>query len=212
MYNSNHFNKNNMLDWKKQPNATKTDYNSAKDYFEALVKATDTYKQNAGGGTTGRNKYESANQLADYGNKIHEYIAKIASASASAANANATTNQFKAMAAKIKALTNAVAQLAVTKENANPNTGRGAGGSDHESRRQQMKKVRNMGCYCHSHGLHPIGANHDSMMCKWQKGEHKTEAMWNNWLGSCMYWPTANGVAIEQQCHPTWKGKSAPTS
>jgi hypothetical protein len=57
MYNSNHFDKNEMLDWEKQPTATKTDYNAAKNYFEALVKATDTYVMNAGGGTTGRNKY-----------------------------------------------------------------------------------------------------------------------------------------------------------
>jgi hypothetical protein len=65
MNNSNHFDKNNMLEWDKIPNTTKTDYDSTKDYFEALVKATDTYKQNAGGGTAGRNKYKSANQLVD---------------------------------------------------------------------------------------------------------------------------------------------------
>ncbi len=159
-----------MLEWEKQPNATKTDYNGAKDNFEVLVKATNTYEQNAGGGIAGRNKYESAKQLADYGDKIREYIAKIASASASTANTNTTTNQFKAMAAQIKALTNAVVQLAVTKENANPNAGGGAGSSDRESRRQQIRKVQNMGCYCHSHGFHPIGSNHDSMACKWQKG------------------------------------------
>jgi hypothetical protein len=122
-----------MLEWEKQPNATKTDYDGAKDYFEALVKATDTYKLNAGGGTAGRNKYEAANQLADYGKKIREYIAKIASASASAANANATMNQFKVMAAQIKALTNAAAQIAATKENANPNAGGGAGGGNRKS-------------------------------------------------------------------------------
>ncbi len=139
-------------------------------------------------------------------------LPKIVSASASAANTNTTTNQFKAMAAQIKALTNAVAQLAATKENTNPNASGGHGGGNRESRCQQMKKVRNMGCYCHSHGFHPIGANHDSMTCKWQKGEHKTEATWNNWLSGCMYWPNAKGVAIEQQDHPTWKGKSAPTS
>ncbi len=82
-----------MLNWEKQPTAIKTDYNAAKNYFEALVKATDTYVMNAGGGTTGRNKYESANQLADYGEEIWEYIAKIAgvSASSQAANADATT-------------------------------------------------------------------------------------------------------------------------
>ena len=76
MYDSNHFDKNEMLDWEKQPTATKTDYDAAKNYFEALVKVTDTYEMNAGGGTTGRNKYESANQLANYGNEIWEYIAK----------------------------------------------------------------------------------------------------------------------------------------
>jgi hypothetical protein len=50
MYDSNHFDKNKMLAWEKQPTATKTDYNAAKNYFKALVKATDTYKMNAGGG------------------------------------------------------------------------------------------------------------------------------------------------------------------
>jgi hypothetical protein len=60
-YDRNHFDKNDMLEWEKQPNVTKTNYNSAKDYFEALVKATNTYEQNAGGGATGHNKYELAN-------------------------------------------------------------------------------------------------------------------------------------------------------
>jgi hypothetical protein len=27
-----------------------------------------------------------------------------------------------------------------------------------------------------------------------------------------MFWPTATRVTIEQQDHPTWKGKSAPTN
>jgi hypothetical protein len=116
------------------------------------------------------------------------------------------------MAAQIKALTNAVAQLAATKENANPNAGGGYGGGDRESQCQYMKKVQNMEGYCHSYGFHPIGANHDSMTCKWQKGEQKTKAMWNNWLGGYMYWPTVKRVTIKQQDHPTWKGKSAPTS
>jgi hypothetical protein len=113
MYDSNHFNRNKMLAWEKQPTATKTDYDAAKNYFEALVKATDTYKINAGGGTTGRNKYKSANQLADYDNEIQEYIAKIAgvsagAASSQAANADATTKQVEEMAVQIKALTTAV--------------------------------------------------------------------------------------------------------
>jgi hypothetical protein len=50
MYDSNHFDKNEMLAWEKQPTAIKTDYDAAKNYFEALVKAMDTYEMNAGGG------------------------------------------------------------------------------------------------------------------------------------------------------------------
>ena len=82
MYDSNHFDKNEMLDWEKKSTAVKSNYTNAKTYFEDLVKATDTYKQNAGGSTTSRNKYKSANQLADCGNEIRDYIAKITSAAA----------------------------------------------------------------------------------------------------------------------------------
>ncbi len=217
MYDRNHFDKNKMLAWEKQPTATKTDFDAAKNYFEALVKATDTYEMNAGGGTTGRNKYESANQLADYGNEIREYIAKIVgvsvgAASSQAANADATTKQFAEMAAQIKALTAAVTQLAATKENSNPNATRGNGGGNRESRQPQVKKLRNMGGYCSSHGFHPVGTSHNSTTCRWQKGKHNMEATWNNQLGGNMYWPTATRVAIEQQDHPTWKGKLAPTN
>jgi hypothetical protein len=162
--------------------ATKTDYNAAKNYFEALVKATDTYVMNAGGVTTGRNNYESANQLADYGEEIWEYIAKIAgvSASSQAANADVTTKQVAEMAAQIKALTEAFTQLTATKENANPNATRGNGGSDRKIRRLQRKKLLNMGEYCSSHGFHPVGAGHNSKTCRWQKEGHNTEATWNN--------------------------------
>ncbi len=44
-----------------------------------------------------------------------------------------------------------------------------------------------------------------------KKAEHNTEATWENHLEGDMYWPTAKRVAIKQQEHPTWKGKSAPT-
>ncbi len=182
MYDSNHFNKNKMLAWEKQPTATKTDYDAAKNYFEALVKATDTYEMNAGGGTTGRNKYKSANQLANYNDEIWEYIAKIAgvSASSQAANVDATTKQVAEMAAQIKALTEAVTQLTATKENANPNATRGNGGGNREIRRRQRKKLQNMWGYCSSHGFHPVGACHNSKTCRWQKEGHNMEATWNN--------------------------------
>ncbi len=111
---------------------------------------TGTYTMNAGGGTTGCNKYESANQLADYSNEIREYIAKITGVSASpassqAANVDATTKQFSEMAAQIKALTAAFTQLAATKKNSNPNATRRNGGGNCKSRRPQMKKTTEHG-------------------------------------------------------------------
>ena len=218
MYDSNHFEKSEMLDWEKKPSVTKSDYTAAKNYFEELVRATDTYAQNAGGGTAGRNKYESANQLADIGDEIREYIANLASASAGAAqeqaaNTMSKTTQFDAMAAQIKALTDAVAKLSTAKENKDPNAGGGGGkNGDRKSRRPQMTKLRNMGAYCHSHGFHPVGEDHNSANCSWKKSEHKTEATWANRLGGDMFWPSTKRVAIEQQQHPTWKGKAAPTA
>ena len=90
-----------MLTWERQPTATKTDFDLAKAHFKEMVNTTDTYEQNSGGGTAGRNRYESANQMADYGDEIREYIQQLASASASinatdtAANIQ-TTNKLKA--------------------------------------------------------------------------------------------------------------------
>ena len=49
------------------------------------MKVTGTYAQNTGGGTAGRNKYESANNMAYIGDEIHEYIANLASAAANGA-------------------------------------------------------------------------------------------------------------------------------
>ena len=44
------YDKSKMLEWEKKPSVTKTDYIAAKHYFEEIVKATDTYAQNVGGG------------------------------------------------------------------------------------------------------------------------------------------------------------------
>ncbi len=109
-------------------------------------------------------------------------------------------------------LTAAITQFVATKENSNPNATRGNGGGDRESWRPHMNKLRNMGGYCSSHGFHPVGAGHNSKTCRCQKEGHNTEAMWNNLLGGNMFWPTTTRVAIEQQDHPTWKGKAAPTN
>jgi len=154
--------------------------------------------------------------MADIGDKIREYITNLASASAGAAQEQAANimgkmNQFDTMAVQIKALTDAVAKLVDAKENKDPNTGGGEGKNrDCKSRRLQMTKLRNMGAYCHSHGFHPVGADHDSVNCSWKKSEHKTKATWGNCLDGDMFWPSSKRVAIEQQDHPTWKGKVAP--
>ncbi len=134
------------------------------------MKASDTYAQNAGGGTAGRNKYELANMM-DVGNKIRKYIANLALTSAGAAqeqvaNTMGKTNQLNAMATQNEALTNAIAKLVAVKENKDPNAGGGGGkNGDRESRCPHMTKLWNMGAYCHSHGFHPVGANHDSVNC-----------------------------------------------
>jgi len=125
IYDSNRFNKQEMLTWEHQPTATKTDFVLAKAHFEEIVNATDTYEQNAGGGTAGRNRYESANQMADHGDEIREYIQQLASASAanhathSAANIQ-TTNKLTTMEEEIKKLITTIASTA-NKFNNNPN-------------------------------------------------------------------------------------------
>ena len=99
--------------------------------------------------------------------------------------------------------------------NLDPNSGASAGSSSNcVSREPKMKKIRNMGTYCSLHGFHPVGTNHDSVTCRneWRKPEHNIAATWTNRLGGDTYWPSAKQVAIKQQDHPTWKGKSAPTN
>ena len=96
---------------------------------------------------------------------------------------------------------------ATSDENINPDNGSNAG-----SQGRQFKKSRNMGAYCSLHGFHPVGNNHDSMTCIYKKPKHKIEATWCNRLGGDMYWPNANRVKVEQQEHPAWKGKVAPTN
>jgi hypothetical protein len=125
---------------------------------------------------------------------------------------NPFTQVLAEMVAQIELLTTAVTQFAATKENSNPNATRGNEGGDPKSRQPHMNKLRNMGGYCSSHGFHPVGAGHNSKTCRCQKERHNMEATWNNQLGGNMFWPTATRVAIEQQDHPTWKGKLPPTN
>ena len=132
MYDSNMFDKAEMMEWEQQPINIKTDYPLAKQHFELKVKAHDTYLQNSSSGATGRNKYESANNMADIGDEIKDYIAKIASSAVT--NNDVVTNMREAdkrkdaemanMSAQIKQLTAAVAKLA-SREKADPNQNRG---------------------------------------------------------------------------------------
>jgi hypothetical protein len=217
IYDSNRFDKQEMLTWEQQPPAIKTSYDESKTYFERIIKATDTYEQNTGGSTAGRNRYESANQMADYGDKIREYIQQLVSAGATSATGAAaniqTKDKLSTMEAEIKKITATITAMATkltNNENRDPNAGGATG--NRESRRPQMKKIRNMVAYCHFHGFHPVGADHDSANCGWKKPDHNVAATWTNRLGGDMFWPSTKCLAIEQHDHQTWKGKSAPTN
>jgi hypothetical protein len=70
-------------------------------------------------------------------------------------------------------LKDAVAKLTTKKSSAeqdskdvNPNThGKNRGNSGRTSSKPQMETLCNMGAYCHSHGFHPVGHNHNSKRC-----------------------------------------------
>jgi hypothetical protein len=209
MYDSNMFEKAEMMEWEQQPINIKTDYALAKNHFELKVKAHDTYIQNSSSGATGHNKYESANNMANIGDEIKDYIAQMASASVT--NDDVVANMREADK-KIKPLTVSIAKLASrgqqNTENDNPNKNRGCRG---DRIVEQMTKLRNMGRYCSTHGFHPVGPTHDSVTCQFKKkDEHNDAATWNNRLNGNTYWLKAIHVTTEQQNHPTWKGKDKP--
>ena len=153
--------------------------------------------------------------MADIGDKIKDYITKIASSSVT--NDDVIANMREAdkkkdaemanMSAQIKQLIGAMAKLA-SRENDDPNQNRGRRGNRVV---EQMTKLRNMGGYCSTHGFHPVGATHDSATCQYKKKDvHNDAATWNNRLNGSTYWPKAIRVAVEQQTHPTWKNKEVP--
>ncbi len=202
-----------MLTWEQQPALIKTDFDLTKAYFEAIVKATDVYEQNTGGGLRRGNKCESANQMANISDELREWIQQISSNGANneqAANTQATQKK-SSMEEEIKKLTATIAQMAAkmgSNENSNPNIG----GGNRDSQRPQSTKEHNMGAYCHSHGFHPVGVNHTSAICGWKKEGHKDEATWSNQMEEDTFWPSAKRVAVHQPNHATWKGKSVPTN
>jgi hypothetical protein len=127
--------------------------------------------------------------MANIGNKIKDYIAKIASASIT--NNNAVANMRKAnkskdskltaMAPQIKQLTAAIAKLSrinkPNNKNVDPNKNHGC----HTI--EQMTKLQNMGAYFHTHDFHPASPTHDSATCKYKKKDgHQDAATWSNHL------------------------------
>jgi hypothetical protein len=105
MYASRKFNKQEMLEWEKQPLATKQDYVLAQKYFKTIVKAMDTYVQNAG---RKPQRYQSANQLANLGDEIRGYIQQIAGSNITEGAANVQTKEnLAAMEAEIRKLSKA---------------------------------------------------------------------------------------------------------
>ncbi len=136
IYDSNLFDKAEMMEWESKPTAIKFDYNQAKRHFELLMKAHDTYVQNSGGETAGRNNYESVNNMAGIGDEIKEYITKLASTSINNNDALANIRdtvrtkdtQIEAMAPQLKSLADTVALLAKSikpgNKNCKPNCGR----------------------------------------------------------------------------------------
>jgi hypothetical protein len=61
IYDSNKFDKQDMLTWEQSSAIIKTNFDQTKAYFEKIVKATKVYKQNTVGNSARCNKYESAN-------------------------------------------------------------------------------------------------------------------------------------------------------
>jgi hypothetical protein len=90
IYESNHFDKAEMMAWESKPALIKTGYVHTKIHFEALVKVHDTYVQNSIGGTAGCNLHKSTNNMVNIGNEIKEYITRLASTSVT--NDNALAN------------------------------------------------------------------------------------------------------------------------
>ena len=211
MYASGRFDKQEMLEWEKQPDITKADYTLAQAYFETLVKATDTYEQNAG---TKPSRYESANQLADLGDEIRGYIQKIAGNNTEDAANVQTKEKLASLEAQISKLTETMTVLAASMNKENVQPGNDKNNKDKDWKQKVVPRTRNMGGYCYSCGFHPIGLGHSSKTCnsEHKRRDHKSEATWNDRMGGNTNWPKAFRVTPEQQEHAKWKGQEPPTN
>jgi hypothetical protein len=70
IYDSTKFDKQDMLTWEQSSAIIKTNFDQTKAYFEKIVKANNKCKQNTGSNSMQCNKYKSAKQMANYGNKL----------------------------------------------------------------------------------------------------------------------------------------------
>jgi hypothetical protein len=146
IYALNYFNKTEMITWENKPIIVKDNYTQAKASFKNLVKYFKTYMQNSGG-KTGKMGYESANYMADVGNKIRKYIQDIASATVAGKEMTAENldniskasrendAQIDSITAQIKLLTNTIALLSKLLANKENNGSRGNVGKGNGSRR-----------------------------------------------------------------------------
>jgi len=176
--------------------------------------------------------YESANQMADAGDRIRKYIQEIASASVAsnekaaefAANVSkeskAKDTQFQAMmTAQIQALINTVATpltaITAAAKNGDSDSSGGAGsdggggGGGGGGGERTVKLTPNMGVYCSTHGHHPVGTNHTSATCTNKREGRNDLATADHRFGGSNFWPGLSKVLPFQQDHVSYKGKSA---
>jgi hypothetical protein len=198
---------------------------------ENIFKDFETCTQNSGG-KTGKMGYESANHMADMGNKIRKYIQDIASATVSdkertaenLANISKVSRakdvQIDSITAQIKLLINTVALLSKYLANKENNGSRGNDGGGNSSRgndrdsgglggKPRWNPTRNIGNYCWSCRHHPVGMKHDSNTCNFKKEGHRDDATATNRMGGNNFWLQENRVTPSQHNHASYKGKSA---
>jgi hypothetical protein len=231
IYASNCFDKAEKVAWENKPILIKDDYDKAKRYFKTLIKDFETYTQNSGG-TVSKAGYNSANQVADVGDKIQKYIQEIASGTVAnkaktaklAANISEATKakdaQINSITAQIKLLTDMVSLLSKSLANKENNTsissgggssgsGGGSSGGNDLGGVHEFRYTHNMGNYCCSHGHHPVSVKHDSVTYTHKKDGHKDGVTATNCMGGDNFWPRKYKVKPSQQEHASYKGKSA---
>ena len=167
------FDKTEMMEWEQQPiNMNQTRQKPLRTQGQGARHVPPEQQQRH----SRTQQVKSANNMADIGDEIKDYIVKMASASVTN-NDLLVANMCEAdkkkdtemadMAAQIKQLTASIAKLASrgqqNTENDDPNKNRGCRG---DRIVEQMTKLRNMGRYCSTHGFHPVGPTHDSVTCQ----------------------------------------------